>query len=245
MTDADTQAPEGTGAAEQALSAAELQERIQNHEREASQLETKLQDFARYEGENGFDSRAYKRDELRLAGINRELSRMYSMQNQVERRSDQWIEFAKRKAADFLQGRLPRIPENLRDKVRDEFLANFRSTLSSGIFQRPQAQNEQQIIEIIRDRFENAAGRVFTSQHEGDEPNRREGAPQERGLDRDDEKPPEGEDDPFEGDELARQLFQQYEEGRNKKHMTLADQQRERYRAMMGQKEEAKGGDDQ
>ena len=242
MTDQDR--PQGTGAAAEALSAAELAQSIKSHESEAQKLERKLQDFSHYETNDGFDSRAYKRDELRLNSVNRELSRMYSMQGQVERRGDQWLDFAKRKAADFLRGRLPRIPEHLRDKVQEEFLSNFRATLDSGILQNPKAQNEQQITEIIRDRFENAAGRVFTSQQEEDKPDKREGAPQERGLDQDTEAPPEQEDDPFEGDELARQLFSQYEDGRKKRYTTLADQMKERRDAQLG-KQKQQGGEGQ
>lgn len=238
MTDQDSMA-QGTGAAPEALSAAELHQRIANNETEAKRLEGKLEEFSNYEDNAGnFDSRAYKRDELRLNGINRELSRMYAMQGQVERKSDQWADYAKRKAADFLRGRLPQVPENLREKVQSEFLANFRATMESGILDNPRAQNEQQITEIVRDRYENALGRVYASSISEEKRDRRDGAPTDRGLDQDNEPPPEEEDDPFGGDELAKQLFQQYEDGRNKKHMTLADQMRERRDAALGKKPE-------
>lgn len=235
----DQQQPQGFSAAGQVMSAADLERRIREHEQAAEQLTSKLEEFSNYELDGGnFDSRAYKRDELRLGTINRELTKMYADRNTVEKRSDQWVDFAKRKAADFLRGRINHFPEDIREDIQKEFTQNFRETVQGGIFENPQAQSEDQITAIVRDRFDHAVGRAYSARAQRREDGSRENPPGEKGLDRDDEAPPApDEDDWAEGDEFAKQLFSQYESDRNRKHMTLADQQRARFAERNKQKE--------
>lgn len=233
--------PTSTGAAEQAQSLASIDARMNELNRQADQLYDQLQDFDSYNDSQGrHDARRYKADELRLDRIKVEIERLRDRRQEARQQGDQWVQFATKKAADFMRGRVAGLEERIRDEAKAQFTQQVRSMIDGKTFLRPELQSQDAIEQLLSDRFTYAVGAAYAALA-----NRKadpKAAPEsERGLDDESSPPPPpAEDDGFGDDQTARELFGQYQNPRGRKAKTLYDIQMEKF----GQGGKPQGGDE-
>jgi len=239
-----TDQPQATGAAQRAADLASIRQTIAAKEAEYEELLARLRDIDSYANAQGqHDARRYKLDELRKDELANQIRKLERSLVDAEKQSSEWTNYAARKAADFIRGRLPRLAENLRDAVRDEFTRQVKTAMDTGTFQRPDTQSAEAVEHILRDRFDYAVGRAYSAslpEDGDDEPQaQRRPAPKDAGLDERNAPPEEEpEDDGFGDDEEARRLFQSYTPPRKRKSRTLWEIQQEQRAARAKERDE-------
>lgn len=233
------QGEHGTGAAGRAVSLQGLQQEIARLESEADKVDGRLANPDNYADQQGnIDNFRYRKDELRSREIDRQIRRLERRLGDVKEQSSQWTDYANRKAADYIRGELPKVPEDMRKKVRDQFVERFKDLTGQGAFETANLQNDEAIMGLVRDRFEASVGAVYASRLRQRKPDEGEAPPREEGLDEENDPPKQEKDDgPFADDPFAKSLFESHVPRRERRARTLADVQRDRYAATQAGKE--------
>jgi hypothetical protein len=211
----------------------QFDQQIRDTEGQIEELEAKQMDPDKHylKDDGGFDGLAFNRDKVFLDKLNRTLMRLGRERSMASENAERWATYAQRKASDVLRGNMEKVPEHLRNTVRQVFTQGFKNLKQQGWFANADIQDAEQIQNALDQIFNSAVGYALRN---APAPSGDKAPPREQGLDDNSgdvasQKP--GEDDGFGDDQLARDTYKQimdpWRQRQSNKGKTLADVLRE------------------